>query len=304
MFITVFTPAYNRADKIHRVMDSLMSQTYKNFEWIIVDDGSTDNTKDVVDSFIEKNPFFEIKYFYQQNKGKHNATNFAVTKAKGEFFITIDSDDGCKPEAFEKLIGYWNTIPESQRKNYKSVTCRSCPLNKPDDIIGTNPTNFSGEWLDCTSHDLFFKYDVTGDLWGMEQTAILKENPFPAIEGLHYFPEGVYYGTIGFRYKMRFFNVPLLYLYPGGSDHISETVNYKEWFYSRIHAMNELVPRGYFKYKPLFFLKQAVGFVRDGLLNKKKLSELFKMLNNFFAKCLVAIATIPGFVLYKKEKKN
>lgn len=304
MLITVFTPTYNRADKIHRVMNSLMTQTYKDFEWIIVDDGSTDNTKEVVDSFIQQNPFFQIRYFYQENKGKHNATNFAVKKAEGEFFVTVDSDDGCKPEALEVLVKCWNTIPEGEQKNYKSVTCRSCPLDRPDEIIGTNPTNCQEEWIDCSSHDLFFKYNVTGDLWGMERTAILKEIPFPAIDGLHYFPEGVYYGTIGFKYKLRFFNIPLLYLYPGGNDHISGTINYKEGIYSRIHAMNELLPRGYFKYKPVYFFKEAVGLIRDGLLNEKKLSEILKIPNNFSAG-LLAVVSIPlGFYLYKKEKKR
>ena len=96
--ITVFTPAYNRAHLIHRVYDSLKAQTYREFEWIIVDDGSSDNTEEVVKGYMVQDNFFDIRYFYQTNQGKHMATNRAVQEARGELFITIDSDDGCKPQ--------------------------------------------------------------------------------------------------------------------------------------------------------------------------------------------------------------
>ena len=117
--VTVFTPAYNRAHTIHRVYDSLKVQTCKDFEWIVVDDGSSDNTKEVVEGYIAENNDFDITYYYQENQGKHMATNKAVQMARGDLFITLDSDDGCKPNAIERLLSFWDTIPQEERVKYK-----------------------------------------------------------------------------------------------------------------------------------------------------------------------------------------
>ena len=84
--ITVFTPAYNRADLLPRLYKSLINQTSHNFEWIIVDDGSTDNTKNVVEAFISEN-VIPIVYLKKVNEGKHVAINKGVELAKGEFFL-------------------------------------------------------------------------------------------------------------------------------------------------------------------------------------------------------------------------
>ena len=87
--ITVFTPSYNRAKTLPRVFECLKTQTYKSFEWIIIDDGSEDNTKDVVDGFLKENLFFDIIYVYQKNQGKHIATNNAVKCAEETFLSRL-----------------------------------------------------------------------------------------------------------------------------------------------------------------------------------------------------------------------
>jgi glycosyltransferase involved in cell wall biosynthesis len=84
---TVFTATHNRAHLLHRVYNSLLQQSFKNFEWIIVDDGSTDNTLDIVNGYINSDQsFFSIKYFYQTNQHKKNAFNKGVAEASGDFF--------------------------------------------------------------------------------------------------------------------------------------------------------------------------------------------------------------------------
>ena len=75
-YFTVFTPAYNRAKTLPRVFDALSKQTFKDFEWIVVDDGSSDNTREVIDKIITSKPDFPVRFFYQENSGKHIATNF------------------------------------------------------------------------------------------------------------------------------------------------------------------------------------------------------------------------------------
>ena len=94
MLITVFTPTYNRAKLLPRLYKSLQEQTNKDFEWVIVDDGSTDNTKEVIDNIItQQENDFPIRYFYKENGGKHTAINQGAKEAKGELFFIADSDD-------------------------------------------------------------------------------------------------------------------------------------------------------------------------------------------------------------------
>ena len=90
--LTIFTPTYNRAKFLPRAFEALKRQTLKDFLWMIIDDGSTDNTEDVINEFKKKSKF-PIRYIKQSNNGKHIAFNRAVEVAQGEFFATVDSDD-------------------------------------------------------------------------------------------------------------------------------------------------------------------------------------------------------------------
>lgn len=302
--ITVFTPSYNRAHTLHRVYESLKAQTYGDFEWIIVDDGSTDGTKAVVEGFQSQNDPFPIRYFYQENQGKHMATNRAVREAKGELFITLDSDDGCKPEALEHLLEMWEKIPEQERSAYKGVSCRCCKPETPDVIIGTHLPG-GKKYLDSNDHELRYCYKVKGELWGMSRREVLLENPYPAIEGLHYYPEGVYWGKIGARYKTRFFDEPLRYYYVDGAaadSQLTKRVNAKETYYAREYYMSPEMIRRYFWYDPWNFYKQAVGYVRDGLLTERSCKALYKGVSgSIWGSILFLLALFPGWMLKYRE---
>lgn len=272
--ITVFTPAYNRANRLHRAFHSLKAQTRRDFEWVIVDDGSVDNTRQVVEEF-QKEADFPIRYFYQENQGKHIATNRAVREARGELFITLDSDDGCKPNALERLMAVWETIPEAQRPLYKGVSCRTCRPDSPDAIIGTP---LPQPVLDSSDHDLRYRHKVKGELWGMTRRQVLLENPYPTIEGLHFYPEGAYWGRIGQKYRTRYFDEPLrLYYVDGaeGDNQLTKRLNPKETYYIREYMLSPQVIRPYFWCDPVNFYMQAVAFLRDGFLTDRRSKELF-----------------------------
>ena len=113
-FITIFTPAYNRAHLLQRLYDSLLIQTYKNFEWLIVDDGSTDNTKQIVDKFIEENKL-QIKYIYKDNGGKHTAINTGVQQAKFDLFLIVDSDDFLPEDAVSLTFKAWQNVKDNSK---------------------------------------------------------------------------------------------------------------------------------------------------------------------------------------------
>ena len=118
---TVFTATFNRARVLHRVYDSLRAQTFRDFEWLVVDDGSTDGTGALVAAWRAEADF-PIRYRYQENRGKHVACNRAVAEARGRFFLTLDSDDACVPQALARLNRHWEEIPEREQPGFSAVT--------------------------------------------------------------------------------------------------------------------------------------------------------------------------------------
>lgn len=97
--LTIFTPTFNRAHTLPRLYESLLNQTDYNFEWLIVDDGSSDDTSNLIETF--KDEKFPIRYIYQNNGGKHIASNVGLKAAKGDIFVVLDSDDWFYPNAVQ-----------------------------------------------------------------------------------------------------------------------------------------------------------------------------------------------------------
>ena len=105
--ITVFTPAYNRADLLGRCFESMKRQTRKDFIWMIIDDGSRDNTRQVVESWLREPLDFELQYHYKENGGLHTAYNEAIARIDTELCVCIDSDDFMPDDAVEKILAFW-----------------------------------------------------------------------------------------------------------------------------------------------------------------------------------------------------
>lgn len=105
--LTVFTPAYNRAELLTRCFESMKRQTNKNFIWMIIDDGSTDHTHELAESWIEMPLDFEVQYFYKDNGGLHTAYNEAIARMQTELCVCIDSDDFMPDDAVEKILSFW-----------------------------------------------------------------------------------------------------------------------------------------------------------------------------------------------------
>ena len=107
--ITVFTPAYNRADLLPRCFESMKRQTRKDFIWMIIDDGSKDNTREIVEQWLREPLDFEIQYYYKENGGLHTAYNEAIARIETELCVCIDSDDFMPDDAIEKILAFWET---------------------------------------------------------------------------------------------------------------------------------------------------------------------------------------------------
>ena len=113
-FITIVTPSYNRANLLPRLYESLKDQTCKNFIWLVIDDGSTDNTNDVLRQIERETPPFGVQYVYKENGGKHTALNLATEKVETELFFIVDSDDRLTPDAIDIIKKDWTQTSEKR----------------------------------------------------------------------------------------------------------------------------------------------------------------------------------------------
>jgi glycosyltransferase involved in cell wall biosynthesis len=195
MKFTVFTPTYNRAHTITRVYESLLEQTYKDFEWLVIDDGSTDCTCNLIahlQNCVGK--AFPIRYHGQTpNRGKHIAHNRALKEAQGEFLLVADSDDWIVPNALERMVYHWVRLPI--KTDYGGV-CGLC-ADRNGNIIGSKYTK---AMIHSTLRDRKYIHKMKGEHWGFVRTDIAKQYPFPDhIDG--FVPEGVVWLDIAKKYK-------------------------------------------------------------------------------------------------------
>ncbi len=192
--ITVFTPTYNRKYILPQVYECLKKQTNKDFVWIIVDDGSTDNTEELVKSWIKEH-IISIKYIKQNNLGKHIAQNTAVNNCKTEYFLILDSDDFLSNNAIEVL--------------YKDI---GRIINMPDicGIIGNKYNVLNKDRKDnmpkklkyVSGLELYQKYHFQGETLRVYKTDILKKYLFPQIPNEKFIYENVIFDKIDAQYKM------------------------------------------------------------------------------------------------------
>lgn len=204
VFITVFTPTYNRGYTLEKLYNSLKAQTYRDFEWLVTDDGSTDNTRQLFENWAKADNGFAIRYYYTENGGKHRAINKAAELAEGKLFFIADSDDYLTDDALER-IKYWESTI-SDKKDFAGVA--GLRGHENGKMIGTT---FKPEYVDATSLERK-KHNIKGDKAEVFYTDILKKYKFPEFEGEKFVTECVVWNAIADGgYKLRWFN-EIIYL--------------------------------------------------------------------------------------------
>ena len=293
---TVFTPTFNRAHTLHRVFDSLVAQTHRDFEWIVVDDGSSDGTQQLIQQW-KAIADFPILYTLQPNSGKHIAFNKGVALAQGDLFLPIDSDDAFLPDALEKMLYWWQQIPAPDRAQFTGVVTL-CQYENGDicgDLFAKHP-------LDTNALDLSHKYKKRGECWGFHRTEVLKQYPFPADKAVRFVPENIVWDAIANRYKIRCINEPLRIFYQDSGNQITKAdpkkkALVKDYFLQMLNR-----DLRYFFDDPLTFIKWAVLYVRysfhaadRNFLSHRKYSKV-----GAYTLCLLAL--LPGFAVFCLDK--
>lgn len=202
MRITVFTPTYNRAYILERLYNSLKKQTFTDFEWLIIDDGSSDCTCEKVKRWSIKNTQFPIRYYKFKNSGKQKEINRALDLAAGELFFTVDSDDLLTEDALEKIDRWEKTIPLDEK---------FCGLAGSDGDMSGKAVNplFPGNYKDAT---FFNRYAETGMFIGHDRpwvfyTEVHRQYKYPEFDGEKFIAEAVVWNRMAQDgYKIRCFN--------------------------------------------------------------------------------------------------
>jgi len=257
---TVFTPSFNRAKTLPRVYESLKAQSFRDFEWLIVDDGSTDNTRTIVETWQAESPF-PIRYVYQENQGKPEASNRATQEAQGELLLPLDSDDAAVPEALERLKFHWDAIPADRRDTFSAVSglCK----DQNGKLVGDK---FPQDVMDSDSIELAFKYTIRGDKWGFQRTDVLKQFPFPSppVRNPRFNCESVVYLRVSQKYKTRFVNevFKVYFIDDGADDHLSilDPVTMSGLAYFHGFVLDEL--NGWVFRSPWKIFRSAINYSR------------------------------------------
>ncbi|MBR0445887.1 MAG: glycosyltransferase family 2 protein [Oscillospiraceae bacterium] len=194
VFLTVFTPAYNRAHTLPRTYESLLAQDCKDFIWLIVDDGSSDDTAELVRTWQEKENGFEIRYIYKENGGMHTAHNTAYENIDTELNVCIDSDDCMAPGAVRKIQEKWSKV---KHLGYAGLIGLDSDLN--GDLIGKG----FPDGMTATTLTGYYAAGGSGDKKLVYRTDVIKAYPnYPVFEGERYVALAYKYRLIDQDYKL------------------------------------------------------------------------------------------------------
>ncbi|MED3866666.1 glycosyltransferase family 2 protein [Priestia megaterium] len=281
--LTVFTPTYNRAYCIHQCYESLKRQTCKDFIWLIIDDGSTDNTKGIIKGWIDEN-IIQIKYHWQDNQGMHGAHNTAYDLIDTELNVCIDSDDYMPDDAVEKIIDTWKKYGNNEVSGIIALDA-----NHKNEIIGTRlPQHIKRSTL----FDLYNKYGVTGDKKLVYRTELTKQYPYPLFENERYVGLAYKYHMIDKQYEMILMNEIICcveYLEDGSSRNMLHQYrkNPRGFAFYRKEMMK--LPFGSSSFK----FRQAIHYVSSSLMSRN-----WYFLQETPSKRLTLLAIPLGIALY------
>lgn len=300
--VTVITPTYNRAHTLRTAYEGLKKQTFKKFMWIILDDGSTDNTEDLVKEFINDSPF-KIQYFKDRNRHKFLTVLEGIRKVETPYFMILDSDDTYPENAMEILVQESENIQDQE--NYIGVMGLSADEN--GNIVGDK---YPGTGFDGSIFDMRYKYGVKGDKNGIFFT----KSYHKAIAGKHYYkyegkgyiPQSVIFNDYDAKgLKTRFINKIVRYYLYDEAD--SASVSNTRWTGKNVFGLREGHLSFLNSYGAKLFLypkalfRNLIGYQFYSFKNKNRLFETLSAVHQPIIK-LFGYLLLPVSYIYHKTK--
>ena len=203
MLVTVFTPVYNRERSIRDVYESLCAQTCKDFEWLVINDGSSDGTDAILDDVVKRHDnSFPIHYVKKENEGLNRTINRGLDLAQGTLFMRLDSDDTALPDAVENIVANYGKIAD--RPDLCAIAFY--PLDAKGNRVGMHP--FDNDFItDFTAYR--DKYGATGDRSEVMKVDVFRKFKFPEYPGEKFCAEGLVWNRIARKYNCLYINKPL-----------------------------------------------------------------------------------------------
>lgn len=232
-YFSVCTPTYNRAHTLPRTFLSLMRQTYRDFEWIIVDDGSTDETEMLVQRFVSEADF-PIRYIKQENKGRAGALNEAYGHVSAKYIANMDSDDEFTDDALQILHDTWENIPEKDYERFWCITAH-CIDSSTGKQIGPMWPEGINDLSGRKQHKLLTKYKG-GEKYCCRKTEVLKKYPFPQFEDTKFVPENIVWEKINQSYDQYCLNHVVRIYHTDSGDALSKSSHKMSTKNSYYHA--------------------------------------------------------------------
>ena len=282
--ITVFTPSYNRKKELEQLYSSLIKQKDCNFEWLIVDDGSKDDTKSFINK-IKKENKIKINYVYKENGGKQSAYNRGLDEANGDIFLCIDSDDILMDNVLSVIEKDFKKI--SKDNEICGIAYAQSYISDKQKVIGTL---FPKDNLIDTYFNIYHKHKVTGDKLIVLKTTVAREYYFPLIKGEKFIPEALIFNRISLKYKLKC------------SNKIVACKEYLEGGYSNNYFnLVKKNPKGNMMYfKELYKLEKSIyniyGYILFGIYSKTNISDMIK---EHPAKLMIVLLYIPTLIVAK-----
>ncbi len=280
--LTIFTPTYNRIQTLRRTYNSLCQQTCKDFEWLVIDDGSIDNTAEIVNQWISTADF-PIRYIYQENQGMHGAHNTAYNNIFTELNTCIDSDDFMPYDAVDAIISFW-------KKNRNDKYAGFIGLDQREDgsIIGTV---FPDDMTETTLQG-FYSNGGKGDKKLVYRTDIIKQYPeYPIFEGERYVGLAYKYMLIDQDYKLLTLNKALVTVeyQPDGSSNMMWKQYWNNPKGFAFFRKTEMVVAPSLKRRII----SSIHYVSSSIISKNR-----RFIKESPKKLLTILAIIPGAALY------
>ena len=288
--LTIFTPTYNRDKLLPRLYESLINQNCKDFVWLIVDDGSNDGTKTLINKYISEN-LIEIRYFYQKNQGKSSAHNYGVQLSNTELFTCVDSDDWLSNDAVESILNSWKF-----EKNTDDGIIGIIGFKGHKD--GKSVTSIKNKKIErATLRDSYQRYGLTGDTMLIYQSDVIKKYNFPKFINEKFVPENYLYDQLDTQGKMIFLRKVLYYceyLETGYSNNMAKLLTdnphgYLAYIEQRLKLDERFIDR----------YKDTARYIAMAKYVSKK-----KIIRNSYYKVIAFLAYPLGMVLYRKRYKK
>ncbi len=286
---TVFTPVFNCEKSIEKVHDSLLNQTYKDFEWLIINDASTDSSHDVITQLIKTSPL-TIQYINNKvNKHKMSCFIQSIELARGEFLLPLDGDDECYANALEIFNTEYDEIPNDLKPKVAAVTvlCIDQYGNRLGELFPEDP-------FYCNTFDAQIKKQIIGEKWGFTKTDVLRSITInPSMLNYGFIPESVIWNTVarnGFLTKC--VNKTLRIYYVGVENSIMNSpMTSRTAFGTVLHGLSlyNWFFKSYFFKSPIFFLKSLYVTLRSSTYLKYPLNVYLKAIDSYSIKFAVVV---------------